>query len=335
MTRGNGIRAVGAAAFFAMVLTAPLMADSGLENLWTHSGQGLGQLQARAHQAVKAARSIGKKGQTSGVESAAVDGVTLLGPDSNLSCAWVKSRAEIHPGDWTSPMEARALAIRQAEAKAIRYFLGSEVQTSYLKIRTQTSVKEFSRDIQNMVHITQKGRIIDEKVLKSGYLPLPDCPQCVYAAVIKDCLKSAPSKDDLSVRLRLSRNTCHEGDAITITATASQNSYLYLFDISAGDNKAELLAPNDITPLVSIEAGQSWVFPDSAARDQGLVLRADLPKGQSRSVEILKVLAVSQPLTSLESTNYWSIIRGLNKMGVAWSDDTQIAVISKDSALDH
>ncbi len=335
MTHERGIRIIGTAIFLAAALPALALADSGLENLWTHSGHGLRELETRSRQTVKAARSIGKEKQASGVETAAASGVAVLGADPNLSCTWVRSRAQIHPGDWTSPMEARAIAIRQAEAKSVRYFLGSEVQTSYLKIRTQSSVKEFSRNIQDMLHVTQKGRILDERVLKSGYLPMPDCPQCVYAVVIKDCLKSAPSKDDLSVHLHLSRNTCRQGDDITMTVTANQNSYLYLFDISAGDNKAELLAPNNITPQVFINAGEAWAFPDAAARAQGLVLRADLPEGQSRSVEVLKVLAVSQPLTSLDSANYWSIIRGLNKTGVAWSDDTQIAVISKGSALDQ
>lgn len=249
-------------------------------------------------------------------------------------CTWIESKGLVTVGEDEGRGQVRAAAINAARNEAMRDFLGVGVKSRTMDFQ-QEGLKDNQQVIETMLLTTRQGRILDENVLAEGYRDLPDCPGCRYAVTLKSCIEPRPkdADQDFSIDLGLSRNRLLDGDDVKLNVTATKDCYAYIYDLWQDSEKASLVVPNEAVPQVHLKAGETWEYPDDAAKGAGVVaLQAALPEGSKVSAETIRVIAskTALPAKTIDpSQGFLAVLRRMNARKIDWAEDAQAFTIYK------
>ena len=99
----------------------------------------------------------------------------------------------------------------------------------------------------------------------------------------------------VQILVTLNKQVFREGEEATVTVRASEPVYLHLFSV-AEDGSVTVLLPNPMAPRNHLLAGQEFTFPTESQRELGLRLQVALPKGATRAIESIKVIATREKM---------------------------------------
>ncbi len=260
----------------------------------------------------------------------------ILGADPE-GCTWLEGVASVAVGAQDTRHQTRAAAMEQARAAAVQDFLGVEVKSKFMDFQ-QEGLRKESRLTEGILQTTRNGRIVKEEVLEEGYKDAPDCPGCLYRLRLKACAvpRDAAGDKDFFVELQVSNQRFLHGDEARLTVTATRDCWVYLYniyDLGAKDQTA-LVVPNENVKEKRLKAGESWEYPDEAAKKLGVRLIAELPQeGDQVSAETIRVVAskaaLSRTITSPADGGWLGVLRRLNRANVEWTEDAEAYTIYK------
>ena len=289
------------------------------------------------------ADSVGSTGSSSGQENVKV---LLRDP---AGCAWVEAIGTVSFGQNDTRHQAKAQAVSDARAKAIEGFLGIKVQDRFMNFQQESSLKGQVQLTESLLRVTQLGRILKEKVLKSGPQDMGDCAGCQFTAHIQTCIVplSDSGDKDFQTNLTLNRVTFVDGDEGVMQVTVTKDAYVYLYSVEL-DWNAGLLFPNDYAVDNHLKAGETLTFPSEELRRKGQKVLARLPSGAKVSAEIIRVIVSKVPLprdlydpraqqreratdravTEIEGTgSFLNLLHKLHRSDIEWIEDAQAFTI--------
>ena len=242
------------------------------------------------------------------------DAVFLDRPGAS-GCRWIESRAHVKALSSTDASHAAALAL--ARRKAVGRLLGKE----------PTSLPDFSdgamtEQLDAVLRATRSSRSEAEKITdkhKGGGR---------YHLTLETCLKAPAKAGAFSVEMMLNQNRFTPGQDARAIVTASKDARLYLFSVDF-DGNAILVFPTDGVHDNRIRAGSPFAYPDEEHRAAGIRLVAELPKGNTQSVEMLRALAVDHDVLSLIKglTRFSDIVKTVDENGASWDEDVRVFTI--------
>lgn len=181
--------------------------------------------------------------------------------------------------------EAKDLARQRARDTSIEEAVGTFVKGSTIVYNYQ-----LAEDIASSL---RRGIIVAEEVVKEGFIaPKGKGNSPVYHIILKAKVKPVPIERSkgFAVSLILSRQVFKEGEEVEIRIKATEDSYIYLFDIFQND-MVTLLLPNKHVTNNYVKAETELVFPGAGLNKLGIHLNAFLPAGAKRATERVKVIA--------------------------------------------
>ncbi len=260
----------------------------------------------------------------------------VLGVDPE-GCTWLEGSASVAVGTQDTRHQTRAAAMEHARAAAVQDFLGVEVKSKFMDFQ-QEGLRRETHLTEGILQTTRSGRIMKEQVLEEGYKDAPDCPACLYRLRLKACAvpRDAASDKDFFVELQVSNQRFLHGDEAKLTVTATRDCWVYLYniyDLGSKDQTA-LVVPNENVKEKRLKAGESWEYPDEAAKKLGVRLVAELPQsGDEVSAETIRVIAskaaLSRTITSPADGGWLGVLRRLNRANVEWTEDAEAYTIYK------
>jgi hypothetical protein len=260
----------------------------------------------------------------------------VVGKDPD-GCTWLESTASVAVGARDSRHQARAAAMEQARAAAIQDFLGVEVKSKFMDFQ-QEGLRKQSRLTEGILQTTRSGRIAKEQVLEEGYRDAPDCPACLYRMTLKACVtpRESGADKDFSVALAVSSPRYFNGDQAYFTVTATRDCWVYVYtvyDLGSLDLTG-LIIPNGLYAEKKLKAGETWLYPTKADRENGASLTATLPNPEEDvSAETIRVVAAKAALPHAvygpEDGGYLGVLKRLERSHVEWAEDADAYVIYK------
>ncbi|MCX5724112.1 MAG: DUF4384 domain-containing protein [Nitrospirae bacterium] len=280
--------------------------------------------------------------------SSSQENVKVLQRDP-AGCTWVEAVGTASFGQNDTRHQAKAQAVSDARAKAIEGFLGIKVQDRFMNFQQENSLKGQVQLTESLLRVTQLGRILKEKVLKSGPQDLGDCAGCQFTAHIQTCIVplSDSGDKDFQTNLTLNRATFVDGDEGVMQVTVTKDAYVYLYSVEL-DWNAGLLFPNDYASDNHLKAGETLTFPSEELRRKGQKVLARLPAGAKVSAEMMRVIVSKVPLprdlydpraqqreratdravTELEGTgSFLNLLHKLHRSDIEWIEDAQAFTI--------
>lgn len=247
-------------------------------------------------------------------EEQKADAVFLDRPGAN-GCRWIESRVQVPV--LKSADASRAAALTLARRKAV----------GRLENREPAGLVDFTDDaltgqMESVLRATRSSRTEAEKVMdahkKGGRFHL----------TLETCLRPSTQGSAFSAEMMLNQNRFSPGQEARAIITASKDAHLYLFSVDFDDN-AILAFPSDAARDNRIRAGTPFAYPDENHRAAGIRLVAELPKGQTQSVEMLRALAVDSDILALirGKTRYADIVAAVDESGAAWDEDIRVFTI--------
>lgn len=267
----------------------------------------------------------------------------ILGPDPE-GCTWLEGESSVLVGEQDTRHQARAAAVEQARAAAVQDFLGVEIDSTFMDFQ-QEGLRGDARLTESILRTTRSGRIVKEQLLEEGFQDIPAsdearaCPSCRYHVKLKACVqpRDAAADKGFSVELKLSRVRFVQGDEAKITVTATRDCHVYLYDVydlGRGQERTDLVVPNDAVTQQALRAGQSWEYPDAQARERGVSLLAQLPhEGDEVSAETIRVVASKEALPrevyDPGDGGWLGVLSRLNRGKAEWTEDAEAFTIYK------
>lgn len=242
-----------------------------------------------------------------GVASAKDEGATILYAD-NRGCTWAQATGSAQFGRSDTRDQVRAQAIIQARQRTAEKVLGIQVK-SQLDIYQRESLRGHAQLIQDLLRMTQLGRIVDEKVLEERILDMPGCIGCQFQVRLQNCVMSQREQTDKGFTATLTltaagathtveRTTFRHGEPMEVVVTASRDAYVYLYNIDA-ENNAVLLFPNADDQKNWLEAGAELRLP--TGKVSGETYEARLPDGVPVAAEEMRVIVSKYALPAVLS----------------------------------
>ena len=287
--------------------------------------------QAERNDVVKQAGVAKEAMPTPAPEAAPVKAKVLPQVDER-GCTWIESAGLVTVGEDESRNQVRASAVNEARRVAMQDFLGVNVRQRTMDFQ-QEGLKNQKQITESMLLTTRQGRILDEAVVTEGYKDLADCKGCRYGVTLRSCILPTPAYADkgFSVDLGLSRNILVAGDEVKLNVTATRECWLYVYDLWLDWAKTSMIAPNENVTEVHLKPGQTWEYPDEAAKKLGVSkLVAELPEGYTVSAETVRVIATKDPMpTNIidPSQGFLAVLRRLNAHRIDWAEDAQAFTI--------
>lgn len=294
----------------------------------------------RSPQRAASAGSIGS--------SSSQEGIKVLQRDP-AGCTWVEAVGTASFGQNDTRHQAKAQAVSDARAKAIEGFLGVKVQDRFMNFQQESSLKGQVQLTESLLRVTQLGRILKEKVLRSGPQDVGDCAGCQFTAHIQTCIVPLSDTGDknFQTNLTLNRATFVDGDEGVMQVTVTKDAYVYIYSVEL-DWNAGLLFPNDYAGDNHLKAGETLTFPSEELRRKGQKVLARLPSGAKVSAEMIRVIVSKVPLprdlydpqmqqreratdravTEIEGTgSFLNLLHKLHRSDIEWIEDAQAFTI--------
>ena len=280
--------------------------------------------------------------------SSSQEGIKVLQRDP-AGCTWVEATGTASFGQNDTRHQAKAQAVSDARAKAIEGFLGVKVQDRFMNFQQESSLKGQVQLTESLLRVTQLGRILKEKVLRSGPQDVGDCAGCQFTAYIQTCIVPLSDTGDknFQTNLTLNRATFVDGDEGVMQVTVTKDAYVYIYSVEL-DWNAGLLFPNDYAGDNHLKAGETLTFPSEELRRKGQKVLARLPSGAKVSAEMIRVIVSKVPLprdlydpraqqreratdravTEIEGTgSFLNLLHKLHRSDIEWIEDAQAFTI--------
>lgn len=208
---------------------------------------------------------------------------------------WVEAEAVFNLGDETTMELAQRASLEAARRVAIEKAVGMNVTGSTLVRNAQL--------IDDLIQVVSKGMIVEEQLVERGLEAQgTKGAHGTYRTKIRaKVVRLPPGKRgaNYSMGCRLNRTTYQHGEHAELRITPTQDSYLYLFDITE-DEHLTVLAPNRFVQEAYVAGGHEYLFPPTELVKRGIQMTTMVAPGKQRSVERIKVIATRQPIEVLK-----------------------------------
>lgn len=208
---------------------------------------------------------------------------------------WVEAEGVFNLGDETTMELAQRSSLEAARRAAVEKAVGMNVTGSILVRNAQL--------IEDLVQVVAQGLIVEEEVVDRGLQAQgPKGAHATYRTKIRAKVvrvAQGQRKTNYTVQCRLNRSVYQQGEHAEVRVKPTQDSYLYLFDITE-DEHLTVLAPNRFLPEVRVAGGHDYVFPPNELVKRGIHVTTMVPAGKQRAVEHIKVIATRQPIDVLK-----------------------------------
>lgn len=206
---------------------------------------------------------------------------------------WVEAEGVVAFGQDTTLEAAQRGSLDAARRTAIEQAVGTFVRGS-------TVVRNFQL-ADDLVHSVVRGVIVEEKILQRGLADVKDGEGLLYRTRIRAKVRGVPAerRGTFGVTVTLNRPVFNEGDEAVIRIRATEDAYLYLFDITQ-DEHITVLVPNRFEPETRLEGGVEYVFPSEILVKRRVQLRTWLLPGAQKSVEKIKAIVTRKPVALLK-----------------------------------
>ena len=201
-------------------------------------------------------------------------------------CQWVDATGAAVAENLT-PDETKQSAMNQARLAAIQAKTGVKISSSAL-------VKDFNL-MADIIHTMAQGYIIKEKIDEwsaETYQDTKDSfPIITYKVKLKACVAGTGEKDPyFTLRAKLNKEIFESGEEAKLTITASRDSFLAVFNLTA-DDRIKIIAPTSALPQIPVKKNEAFTFPP-----EGFGLRLDLIADKKRATEGFIIVATRQPV---------------------------------------
>lgn len=234
------------------------------------------------------------------------------------SVAWAQSSSsegqsvevtyQVYSGD-KSPKEAREMAVKRAQAEAIRKVVGTEVQAERVSSSIQSGEERVERFAQ-IVRTGASGRVTDSDVLQAE--TIEQAGNLFYkvrlrATVVPEQGRSDPAFTlDLSLneqdRVYLDRGGREESQQIVARFSVSKDAYLTVFNVTP--DTMRVVWPNSRLPETFVPADTTVEFPPPDLRRLGLRWRATVSDGRDEVTERVVAVATKKKIPFQPVPNY-------------------------------
>ena len=202
----------------------------------------------------------------------------------------------------TTPAEARHKTLTLARECAIKKAIPEEVLTSsvFSDLRAESGQQAQEQTAINIFAIsTQAGVITEEKIL----IAKPEILEDLIRYRVRLQAQVAPiigqRNPALKLDLKINNNVFKSGDRLVITATSTQEGYLYLFNFLA-DNSVLMMFPNHISMDNSVKARQPLTIPTLAEQKQGVVYKVQADPKRTVTAEAIFGVFCTTPIAEFD-----------------------------------
>ena len=212
----------------------------------------------------------------------------------------VEVEYQIYSGD-KSPQKAREMAIKRAQAEAVRRVVGTKVQAERVSSSVESGQERVERFAQ-IVRTGASGRVVESEVLQGETTKRGGSlfyKVRIRATVVPEQGRSDPSFEiDVSLndpdRVYLDRGLPSESQELIASFKVTQDAYLTLFSVTP--DTLRVLWPNSRLPETFVPADSTVKFPPQNLRNLGLRWRVQVPKGQQSVTERIVVVATKKKI---------------------------------------
>lgn len=208
-----------------------------------------------------------------------------------------------------APRKARELAIKRAQAEAVRRVVGTQVQAERVNSSVQSGEERVERFAQ-IVRTGASGRVVDSEVLEAtterrdGRLFYK---VRIRATVVPEQGQPDPSFDvgvslNEKDRVYLDRGTREESQEIVASFRPSKDAYLTVFNVTP--DTMRMVWPNSRLPDTFVPADSTVEFPPPDMRRLGLRWRVQVPTSQEEVTERIVVVATKKKVPFQPVPNY-------------------------------
>ncbi|OGW53205.1 MAG: hypothetical protein A2Z60_04590 [Nitrospirae bacterium RIFCSPLOWO2_02_42_7] len=251
----------------------------GLQRVITHGGEESVTDEIRERSKIlfeEIAREIIRVESREGIKIIAAEGKAILGEDS-------------------TPAQAKAIALNNARRRALEEAVGVNLHASSLFYNSEL--------INDLIVTSTMGLIIKQDILEEKCYTESEKIYCVarIEAHVKP-LSAGMGKRFSIIKASVQRpDSTHSSnnpifqnnDEIQIRVTPGEDSYINIFSIDQYGNVIRLYPNAHIKPEIVL-SGKEFVFPDDDLRDRGLKLMVTTPKGLSKGIESILIIATKE-----------------------------------------
>jgi len=212
----------------------------------------------------------------------------------------VEVEYQIYSGD-KAPQKAREMAIKRAQAEAVRRVVGTSVQAERVSSSVQSGDERVERFAQ-IVRTGASGRVVNSEVLSAE--TTRQAGNLFYkvrirATVVPEQGQADPSFElDVSLneqdRVYLDRGRPSESQEIVASFEVSKDAYLTVFSVTP--DTMRVVWPNSRLPETFVPADSTVAFPPPGMRNLGLHWRVQVPEGREEVTERIVVVATKKKI---------------------------------------
>lgn len=203
---------------------------------------------------------------------------------------WVTGEGIVALGEDTTVAEAKARSRDEARRQAIERAVGTFVKGQTVVYNAQLA--------EDLVRSLVRGIVVEEQVIEEGVRQLlqdSGAPAFQYAIKLRAKVKPVrvEHKGDFRLTTTLNKTVYQDGEEMQITAVATKDAYLHIFNIGQ-DETVTVLFPSRFSQNNFVDAQRELVFPDEAQRRMGIRLRVFPPADARKAVEKIKLIATTK-----------------------------------------
>lgn len=227
------------------------------------------------------------------VWSVTLGGVASYAEGTQAKEQWVDAKGVYVATSDLTFSQARYQALNMARRSAIEEATG-------VAVGSYSEVANFMLK-NDLIRVMSRGIVLEEKITQFAIDPNPEDDLYVIRVGIHAKVRTIPSehRGAFQVSVGLNREVYTSGDRAVIQVTPSEDSYLYIFNVTENDH-ITILVPNQLNPMVKITGGQTFQFPTPILEERGVTLTTLLPPGKVRTLESIKVIATKRPVEALQ-----------------------------------
>lgn len=248
--------------------------------------------------------------------AAGIVGGTPVSAQSNIEgqdAHTVEVSYEVYAENKT-PKEARADAIKHAQAEAVRRVVGTQVQAE----RRSSSVESGGEVVERFSQIVRtgaSGRVVEYDVLEDERVERAETlfhRVKLRATVVAEQGQSDPGFDvEMTLNeadgIYLDRGQLEESQEVVVELTPTKDAYLTLLNVTP--DTIQVVWPNARMKDAFVPADSSVQFPPPDLRRAGLRWRVKVPAGQETVTERVVAVATKQDLSFRPVPN-WDVEGG-------------------------
>ncbi|MDZ7360384.1 MAG: DUF4384 domain-containing protein [candidate division KSB1 bacterium] len=197
-----------------------------------------------------------------------------------------------------TPQQARTAALNEARAEAVRIVAGVKIRSESIGVRSEsmqegktTALQDFFASVNRDVAY---GHVVRQEILSEGTVTLATIagkpPQVYYKVRIRAHVAVEQGEPDptFSLQVKTNKDIYRENELMTIDIKATQDCYVYVFNVMANDSLL-VLFPNLYMQDNRLKADSTLhLMP------KGLSLQVSLLPGMQRATELIYVVATRQ-----------------------------------------